>query len=407
MPLCFDWGWRTFQTASHVYVIHIWDVWAPFQDVEGHMASHLPCYHHRCFLRFVRVGWNPTWFKVCKPCHYALVEAVESFKLHPMTMPFIYEVFEHLLWLCMGIWFHTHTVTTTDASPDLERLAEILRDESVQTMPLRFGWGCGTFQTASHVHARYLWGVWVPSKVVDGHMASHSHCYHQRHFPRFVRVGWNPTWCKYANHATTSLLRLLNLSNYIPCPCNTYMRCLSTFSGYGWVYGFTFSSLPPQTLPQICESWLKSYVMQVCKPYHYILVEAVEPFKLHPMSMPYIYEVFECLLRLWMGIWLHIHIITTTDASPDLGKLAEILPFASLQIMPLRFGCSCKTFQTASHIHVIHVWGVWGPSQVVHEHMASHSHRYHHRHFPRFVKVGWKPTWYKCANHATTLWLRL
>jgi hypothetical protein len=38
------------------------------------------------------------------------------------------------------------------------------------------------------------------------------------------------------------------------------------------------------------------------------------------MSMAYLYEVFECLLRLWMGIWLHIHIVTTTDASPDLEK---------------------------------------------------------------------------------------
>jgi hypothetical protein len=47
--------------------------------------------------------------------------------------------------------------------------------------------------------------------------------------------------------------------------------------------------------------------MQVCKPCHYALVEAVEPFKLHPMSMPYIYEVVEHLLRLWMSIWLHIH----------------------------------------------------------------------------------------------------
>ncbi len=27
--------------------------------------------------------------------------------------------------------------------------------------------------------------------------------------------------------------------------------------------------------------------------------------------MPYIYQVFERLLRLWMGIWLHTHIITT------------------------------------------------------------------------------------------------
>jgi hypothetical protein len=31
---------------------------------------------------------------------------------------------------------------------------------------------------------------------------------------------------------------------------------------------------------------------------HYALIEAVEPFKLHPMSMSYIYDVFEHLLRL-------------------------------------------------------------------------------------------------------------
>jgi hypothetical protein len=65
------------------------------------------------------------------------------------------------------------------------------------------------------------------------------------------------------------------------------MRCLSSFSGCGWAYGFTFTSLPPQTLPQIWESWLKSYLMHVCKPCRYTLVEAVDPFKLHPMSMAF------------------------------------------------------------------------------------------------------------------------
>jgi hypothetical protein len=85
------------------------------------------------------------------------------------------------------------------------------------------------------------------------------------------------------------------------------------------------------------ERLLKSYLMQVCKPCHYILAEAVEPFKLHPMSMSYIYERFEHLLRLLMGIWLNTHTITTTDASSYLEKLAEILPDASVQTMPLRF----------------------------------------------------------------------
>jgi hypothetical protein len=51
------------------------------------------------------------------------------------------------------------------------------------------------------------------------------------------------------------------------------------------------------------------------------MVEAVEPFKLHITSMSFLYEVFEHLQLLGMGIWMHIHSVTTTDVSPDLGEL--------------------------------------------------------------------------------------
>ncbi len=51
------------------------------------------------------------------------------------------------------------------------------------------------------------------------------------------------------------------------------------------------------------------------------MVEAVEPFKLHSVSMLYAYIVLEHFLLLWMGLWLHTHIVTTTDVSPDLGEL--------------------------------------------------------------------------------------
>ena len=72
---------------------------------------------------------------MCKPYHYAIVEAVEPFKMHPTSMSYKYEVFDHLQLLGMGIWLHTHTVsTTTDVSPDLGELAEILGDASVQTI---------------------------------------------------------------------------------------------------------------------------------------------------------------------------------------------------------------------------------------------------------------------------------
>ncbi len=183
-----------------------------------------------------------SWLKsylmqVCKPNNDALIESVEPFKLQPMSILYIYEVFEHILSLWMGIWLHIHIITTTDTSPDLWKLAKILLFASMQIMPLCFGWVCRTFQTAFHVHGISIWGF------------------------------------------------------------------LSTFSGWGWANGFTLTQLTPQMVAQICESLLKSYLMQVCKPCHYALVEAVELFKLQPMSMSYIYEVFECLLRFWMDIW--------------------------------------------------------------------------------------------------------
>jgi hypothetical protein len=251
------------------------------------------------------------------------------------------------------------------------------------------------------------------------------------------------------------------------------MRGLSTFSGSGWAHGLTFTLLPPQTLPQIWESCLKSYLMQVCKPCHYILAEAVEFFqtafhdhvmhlwgvwapsqdvdgymashsrhyyhrcfprfgelaKILPVAsvqtMPLRFDLgcrtFQTashihVIHTW-GVWLPSQIVdghmasqsnvTTTDTSPDLWESTAIRLYASVQIMPQCFGWGCRTFQTASHIHVIHIWGVWAPSQVLDGHMASHSHRYHQRCFPRFGEVGWNPTWCKFANHATTLWLKL
>jgi len=69
------------------------------------------------------------------------------------------------------------------------------------------------------------------------------------------------------------------------------------------------------------------------------MVEAVEPFKLHPTSMAYLYKVFEHLKQLWMGIWQHIHSVTTTEVSPDLGELAEflVLDDVSVEMIPVRY----------------------------------------------------------------------
>ena len=70
-------------------------------------------------------------------------------------------------------------------------------------------------------------------------------------------------------------------------------------------------------------------------PHFLLLVEAVEPFKLHITSMTYLYEVFEHLQLLRIDIWMHIHAVTTTDVSPDLGELVESLGDARVQTIPL------------------------------------------------------------------------
>ena len=50
--------------------------------------------------------------------------------------------------------------------------------------------------------------------------------------------------------------------------------------------------------------------------------------------MLYIYMVYEHLKQLWMGIWQHTLIITTTEVSPDLGEFTEILDDVSVEMIP-------------------------------------------------------------------------
>jgi hypothetical protein len=53
--------------------------------------------------------------------------------------------------------------------------------------------------------------------------------------------------------------------------------------------------------------------------------------------MSYIYKVIEHLEQLWMGIWQHTHTVATTEVSPVLGELAEILDNVSVGMIPLRY----------------------------------------------------------------------
>ncbi len=53
--------------------------------------------------------------------------------------------------------------------------------------------------------------------------------------------------------------------------------------------------------------------------------------------MSHIYKVFEHLKQLWIGIWQHTHTVTTTDVSPELGQLAEIIDDVSVEMITIRY----------------------------------------------------------------------
>jgi len=53
--------------------------------------------------------------------------------------------------------------------------------------------------------------------------------------------------------------------------------------------------------------------------------------------MLYIYKVFEHLTQLWMGKWQHIHSVTTTEVSPDLGKFSEIIYDVNVEMIPQHY----------------------------------------------------------------------
>jgi hypothetical protein len=194
----------------------------------------------------------------------------------------------------MGISQHIHTVITTDVSPDLGELAEIIYDLNVKTIPLHYHWGCRTFQNASHIHVIHTWGVWTPETVVDGHMAAHSYRYTTEVSPDLEKFS-----------------EIIDDVNVEKIPLRYYWD------------GRTF-----QTASHI----------------HVI----------------HIYGVWTSII-MSTGIWQHTHTVTTTDVSSDLGKYSEVIDDVSVEMIPLCYCWGCRTFQTASHIHVIQILGAWTP----------------------------------------------
>ena len=75
-----------------------------------------------------------------KSYQYAMVDAVIHFKLDPTSMLHVKTVFKHLpLLLLIGMFVHPFVMDLNNHCPRFGRVAEILGDGSVQTIPLYYG----------------------------------------------------------------------------------------------------------------------------------------------------------------------------------------------------------------------------------------------------------------------------
>jgi hypothetical protein len=93
-----------------------------------------------------------------------MVEAARGPKLHPTSILGVYEVFEHIHILWLGLWIQPYCNTCSGGV----RLSQM-------TLWCH-GWGCKRSQTASNIHIGGIWSVWALSYTVNGHMGAPLHC---------------------------------------------------------------------------------------------------------------------------------------------------------------------------------------------------------------------------------------
>jgi hypothetical protein len=99
ISLCHGWGWGPPQTASHIHIKHIKSVWAHWYAFHWHTVTALHSFTHPTWL----ILWDSGSLAEAKWCHYVMVEADSHLKLLPTSKLHIYNEFEHIDMLSIGI----------------------------------------------------------------------------------------------------------------------------------------------------------------------------------------------------------------------------------------------------------------------------------------------------------------
>ena len=114
MSLRHGWGWQPTQTASHIHIRYIQNVWAHWYAVHEHMALASINYTHLTWL----IIWCSGSLVESKWWHNVMVEADSQLKLLPASTLDMNKVFEHIDMLWMGIQPWPYTVIPILISSD-------------------------------------------------------------------------------------------------------------------------------------------------------------------------------------------------------------------------------------------------------------------------------------------------
>jgi hypothetical protein len=82
-----------------------------------------------------------------------------------------------------------------------------------------------------------------------------------------------------------------------------------------------------------------------------VMVEAPNPFGVHPTSMSYVYKVFQHLDLPWMGIWVYPYNITTVEVGVIFWKIVVWLSPSAVVMSWLRLQAPMKCIPHPYHMY--------------------------------------------------------
>jgi len=112
---------------------------------------------------------------------------------------------------------------------------------------------CDPTQNESYIQVRHMSGVWQPFYAMDGCMSQSSlfSVYLSTEIFRFWPKSFVTAWPQHMVLCTDSGSR--PHLEWIIHPCQTYIRCLTTFICNGWAYGSIITPFSVQVLTQILD----------------------------------------------------------------------------------------------------------------------------------------------------------